>query len=65
MQKISTLINNKLFVQQVISQKLKMKSPLSLIEEKPQDDDEKIRIIFGHRHGQQDKTGSKSKLNKN
>jgi hypothetical protein len=44
-----------------------MKSPLSLIEEKPQDDDEKIRIIFGHRHGQQDssKTGSKSKLNKN
>lgn len=42
-----------------------MKSPLSLIEEKPQDDDEKIRIIFGHRHGQESKSGSKSKLNKN
>lgn len=43
-----------------------MKTPLSLIEEKPQDDEEKIRIIFGHRHGQQDsKAGSKSKLNKN
>lgn len=43
-----------------------MKSPLSLIEEKPQDDDEKIRIIFGHRHTNADsKAGSKSKLNKN
>ena len=42
-----------------------MKSPLSLIEEKPQDDDEKIRIIFGHRHNQDPKTsGSKTKLNK-
>lgn len=41
-----------------------MKSPLSLIEEKPQDDDEKIRIIFGHRHAES-KSTSKSKLNKN
>ena len=41
-----------------------MKSPLSLIEEKPQDDDEKIRIILGHRHNQESKTGSKAKLNK-
>lgn len=43
-----------------------MKSPLSLIDEKPQDDDEKIRIIFGHRHANaESKTASKSKLNKN
>jgi hypothetical protein len=51
---------------QVISQKLKMKSPLSLIEEKPKDEDEKIRIIFGHRHANSEaKNASKSKLNKN
>ena len=43
-----------------------MKSPLSLIDEKPQEKKKKIRIIFGHRHGQQEsKHGSKSKLNKN
>ncbi|KAG5672537.1 hypothetical protein PVAND_002659 [Polypedilum vanderplanki] len=57
--------SRKVLLSQVISQKLKMKTPLSLIEEKPQDDDEKIRIIFGHRHNQESKSGSKSKLNKN
>ncbi|KAL7018475.1 hypothetical protein ACKWTF_010768 [Chironomus riparius] len=57
--------SRKVLLSQVISQKLKMKSPLSLIEEKPQDDDEKIRIIFGHRHNQDPKTStSKTKLNK-
>lgn len=58
--------SRKVLLSQVISQKLKMKTPLSLTEEKPQDDDEKIRIIFGHRHNQnqESKSGSKSKLNK-
>jgi len=51
---------------QVISQKLKMKSPLSLIEEKPQEDEDKVKIIFGHRHVAADsKNQKKSKLNKN
>jgi hypothetical protein len=64
---LSVLVTYFLFCPlQVISQKLKMKSPLSLIEEKPKDEDEKIRIIFGHRHANaESKNASKSKLNKN
>lgn len=60
----SCLINSS--IPQVISQKLKMKSPLSLTDDKPQDEDEKIRILFGNRHGNtESKNSSKSKLNKN
>lgn len=50
---------------QVISQKLKMKSPLSLMEEKPQEDEDKIRIIFGPRHGNpENRSQRKTKLDK-
>ncbi|CAO1400040.1 unnamed protein product [Diamesa serratosioi] len=42
--------SKKILLSQVISQKLKMKSPLSLMETAPQEDSDKIKLIFGHRH---------------